>query len=83
MQTLAYCLFPYPRVRCKIYGNTNPTTKYKHYPYSNTSPTTKYKPYSNSNTKPTTTGGTLTVKIIVSKLRPDIVIVNTKKKSIH
>ena len=31
----------------------------------------------------TTTGGTLPVNIIVSKLRPDIVIVNTKKKFVH
>ena len=31
----------------------------------------------------TMTGGTLPVNIIVSKLRPDIVIVNTKKKFVH
>ena len=31
----------------------------------------------------TTTEGTLPVNIIVSKLRPDIVIVNTKKKFVH
>ena len=31
----------------------------------------------------TTTGGTLPVNIIVSKLRPDIVIVNTIKKFVH
>ena len=31
----------------------------------------------------TTTGGTLPVNIIVSKLRPDIVLVNSKKKSVH
>ena len=31
----------------------------------------------------TTTGGSLPVNIVVSKLRPDIVMVNTKKKSVH
>ena len=31
----------------------------------------------------TTTGGALPVNIIVSKLRPDIVIVKTKKKFVH
>ena len=31
----------------------------------------------------TTTGGTLPVHIVVSKLRPDIVIVNNKTKSVH
>lgn len=31
----------------------------------------------------TTTGGTLPVNVIVSKLKPDIVIQNTKEKSIH
>ncbi|XP_072021768.1 uncharacterized protein [Amphiura filiformis] len=31
----------------------------------------------------TTTGGTLPVNVIVSKLRPDIVIINTEKKYAH
>ena len=31
----------------------------------------------------TTTGGTLPANIIVSKLRPDIVIINTKNNSVH